>query len=344
MLGRILVRLGTARALLKPRNQLALENWSCWLSRYQRIVSETDARSRWRELRQRMESGHRKYTPVGIRPLRYWPLFDSLVHVAGLGLRVVGLYSRGFANALDVRVHEMEVRFSNLPPAFDGYRIMQLTDLHVDHVPGTTVAAIRQAGNTSVDLCLLTGDYRHAFKGPFEQILGPLQSLVESVNAPDGVYAVLGNHDCAAMVESLENLGMRVLLNESVLITRNTDHIVLTGLDDVHYFYTEAALGALDRSPPGFKIALVHSAEVADLAAKAGYALYVGGHTHGGQICLPGGRPVFTHLHRCRGFAAGRWSCGPMQGYTSNGTGVSAIPMRFNCPPEVAVITLRRED
>ena len=305
-------------------------------------LSKTDSLAKWRKRRKRMESGSHKYTPTGPRPLRFWPLFDALVYVAGVGLRGVGLYSRGVANALDLRVHEMELRFADLPAAFDCYRIMQLTDMHVDHLPGTTERAISLAGTTAVDLCVLTGDYRRDVKGPFEQILGPLQILIDTVSATDGVFAVLGNHDCAAMVEPLETLGLRVLLNESVHITRDTHRIVLTGLDDVHYFCTDAALDALKQSPTGFKIALVHSAEVADFASASGYACYLAGHTHGGQICLPGGRPVFTHLHRYREFATGKWSCGQMQGYTSVGTGVSGIPIRFNCQPEIAVFTLRQ--
>jgi predicted MPP superfamily phosphohydrolase len=86
----------------------------------------------------------------------------------------------------------------------------------------------------------------------------------------------------------------------------------------------------------------VHSAEVADDADAAGYALYLCGHTHGGQICLPGGRPLVTHLKRCRHAASGLWRQGRMVGYTSRGLGVSDLPMRFNTRGEVVVITLRR--
>ena len=78
------------------------------------------------------------------------------------------------------------------------------------------------------------------------------------------------------------------------------------------------------------------------LAAAAGCALYLCGHTHGGQICLPGGRPILTHLTRCRHLASGRWQCGAMTGYTNRGIGVSGPPLRFNCSGEAAVITLRR--
>ncbi len=86
----------------------------------------------------------------------------------------------------------------------------------------------------------------------------------------------------------------------------------------------------------------MHSAEVADDADEAGYALYLCGHTHGGQISLPGGRPLVTHLKRCRHAASGLWRQGRMTGYTSRGVGVSDLPLRFNTRGEVVVITLRR--
>ena len=116
----------------------------------------------------------------------------------------------------------------------------------------------------------------------------------------------------------------------------------LTGVDDVHFFYSPAAHEALQASHSGFRIAAVHSPEAADVAAAAGVRLYLCGHTHGGQICLPGGRPLLTRLGRCRGFARGLWQCGEMVGFTSTGAGYSGIPIRFNCPPEVARITLKR--
>ena len=95
-------------------------------------------------------------------------------------------------------------------------------------------------------------------------------------------------------------------------------------------------------APPGFRIALVHSAEIADHAAAAGFGLYLCGHTHGGQICLPNGRSLFTRLRRCHFGARGEWRAGAMIGYTSNGLGVGEVPLRFNCRGEIAMITLRR--
>ena len=147
--------------------------------------------------------------------------------------------------------------------------------------------------------------------------------------------------DSEAMADTLERLGFDVLINRSIVIERGTDRLGITGLDDVNSFYTDAAHRALGDSTEACRIALIHSAEMADHAAEAGYALYLAGHTHGGQICLPGGRPVFSTLTRCHHGAVGLWKQGTMTGYTNSGLGVAYPPVRFNCRGEVAIITLR---
>ena len=194
-----------------------------------------------------------------------------------------------------------------------------------------------------VDLLAVTGDVHGNHRAPIARSVGLLAEALEGVRVRDHRVAVLGNHDPVAMVDALQRKGFEVLINRSLLLQRAGEMLRITGLDDVHCFYTEAARAALDDHAGEFRIALVHSAEVADYADEAGYALYLCGHTHGGQICLPGGKPLVTQLKRCRHAARGLWREGSMAGYTSCGLGVSGLPIRFNCRGEVAVITLRRE-
>src|SRR5262249_27128737 len=153
---------------------------------------------------------------------------------------------------------------------------------------------------------------------PLPQSVEPLARALAGVRC-ERRLAVLGNHDPIEMVAALAPLGFETLVNRSVSLERNGVAVHVTGLDDVHNFYSPAARRALDRRPDGFRIALVHSAEMADHAAAAGCGLYLCGHTHGGQICLPGGRLVFTQLVRCRHGASGLWRHGAMMGYTSPG-------------------------
>jgi predicted MPP superfamily phosphohydrolase len=145
------------------------------------------------------------------------------------------------------------------------------------------------------------------------------------------------------MAEALEDLGISVLVNETLSIRRAGAWLHVTGTDDVHHFYTDGALTALSQVPEGFKMALVHSAELADVAADQGFHLYLAGHTHGGQICLPGGRPILTNLICHRRYASGLWRHGPMLGYTTTGVGVAVLPVRFNCRGQVVLLALRRK-
>ncbi|MBI2736258.1 MAG: metallophosphoesterase family protein [Rhodospirillales bacterium] len=268
--------------------------------------------------------------------------FRLMVTVLDVTLRLTPLHARGRRNALDLRKVELEVELPGLPSSFDGYRILQLSDTHLDHFPELAPAARALLDGIEVDMLAVTGDVHGHPRTSIEHSAGLLMEALAGVRVRGPRLAVLGNHDPAAMVGVLERTGFDVLVNRSIVVRHGGDSLCVTGLDDVHSFYTEAALAALGDHDGGFRIALVHSAEVADDADEAGYALYLCGHTHGGQICLPGGRPLVTHLKRCRHAASGLWRQGRMVGYTSRGVGVSDLPMRFNTRGEVVVITLRR--
>ena len=299
-------------------------------------------REAWRRQRLGMEAAEEKHSPSAAKTRRHWFAFKQMLRVFGWGLRLCGLYERGVRNALDIQLKRMELGFANLPAEFDGFRILQLSDLHVDFLPEPLDTALDLIAGEEVDLCVLTGDYRKRVSGPFEHIMPAFEKLFTRLRAQHGVYAILGNHDGADMVEAFEALGIDVVINQTRTIQRGQGRIHVTGTDDVHYYYTTAARAALDGAPKGFKIALIHSAELADVAAEAGFSLYLSGHTHGGQICLPGGLPILTHMSRYRRYAAGLWRHGSMTGYTTTGIGVSGLPVRFNTRGEAVLITLRR--
>jgi predicted MPP superfamily phosphohydrolase len=258
-------------------------------------------------------------------------------------LKIAHIYNRGYRNAKNIVVNTKTLEFDNLPDAFNGYTILHLTDLHIDFLKGLEDTICEKMENLNYDLCVLTGDYRKDTRGSFKQILEPMKKLVTSIQAEDGILAVLGNHDTYLMVEHLEQMNIQVLTNESVTIEKGRQQITITGLDDPHYFYTDQALTALEENHSTFKIALVHSAEMYDVAAANNYRLYLCGHTHGGQICLPGGIPIITHLYNGKRFYRGLWHSGDMIGYTSQGTGVVGIPIRFYSQSEITLFTLKRK-
>jgi predicted MPP superfamily phosphohydrolase len=306
--------------------------------------SEQDFASRqiWAERRRRMEAQNTQFGPEGPRSLWRSRVFSAGLAMFYAGARLLRLDRRGRRNALDIQLVGRSISFPDLPREFDGYRILHLSDTHLDCLPELAAIASRLIAGIEVDLLALTGDIHGRQRAPLAASTGPLAELIGSVRVKDRHLAILGNHDPADMAEALEDLGFDVLINQPTVLSRGDEHIVVTGLDDVHRFFTSSALAALSRAPEGFRIALVHSAEVADYAAAAGYRLYLCGHTHGGQICLPGGRPIITHLLRCGYGSIGLWRDGNMIGYTNNGLGVGDIPLRFNSRGEISIITLRR--
>jgi hypothetical protein len=290
-----------------------------------------------------MENSRYWSSPVGRRGRWRKRLFASLLAAFGTGLRLTPLHRRGRRNALDLQLSELELAFPELPRQFDGYRILHVSDTHLDAFPAIADVARKLLGGLEVDMLAVTGDVHGDHRAPLARSVGLLAHALDGVRVRGHRVAVLGNHDPLAMVDALERTGFEVLINRSLVLRRGGESLRITGLDDVNSFYTAAARAAFADHAGEFRIALVHSAEVADYADEAGYALYLCGHTHGGQICLPGGRPLVSQLRRCRHAARGLWRQGHMVGYTSRGLGVSGPPVRFNCRGEAALITLRRK-
>jgi predicted MPP superfamily phosphohydrolase len=295
-------------------------------------------RRAWRERREAMEA-----RPSGKR----WRgrlrghLYHTARHVHDR-LRPTRLFRRGAERALALELTEITVSLPDLPPAFDGYRILHLTDLHLDNLVDTATVLADCVSMVETDLCVITGDIRDNIHAPLPLLTERLGHVVSALRARDGVLSVLGNHDSAAMVPPMESLGIRVLLNETISLSRGGNRLHVTGLDDVHRFETEAAEAALYAAPDGFCIALVHSPEVAGRAAAAGHRLYLTGHTHGGQFCRPSRKPFAVGLKRHRDLVSGLWRHAGMVGYTSRGIGACVIPFRLYCPGEVVLLTLRR--
>ena len=141
------------------------------------------------------------------------------------------------------------------------------------------------------DICVLTGDYRGHTFGPHEAALAGMSKICSKITKP--IYGVLGNHDTIRMLPGLEQMGIRMLLNECVTIERDNARIHLAGLDDAHFYRADNIEKAASEIPPQeFSILLSHTPEVYQQAAHAEFDVLLSGHTHGGQICLPGGVPI----------------------------------------------------
>lgn len=245
-------------------------------------------------------------------------------------------------NARQMRVRKNPVRLRRLPSAFEGFRILHISDLHLDIDPRITEAVVEAIAPLEYDLCILTGDYRAETFGPFEAAMAETARVVAALKAP--IYGILGNHDFLAMVPRLEAMGVNMLMNEHASIVRSGEQIFLAGIDDPHYYETEDFEKALLGIPPeATTLLLSHTAETYRRALACGIDYVFSGHTHAGQICLPGGFAPLRNAQHPRSMDSGPWSYHELQGYTSAGVGCSMAPVRFFCPPEVTLHTLERQ-
>src|SRR5262245_34718620 len=266
----------------------------------------------------------------------------ALCALLRIGLRWTGLQQRGERNALTPVIREVRLAYANLPESFCGFKLLHLTDLHADGVDGLAEAISGRLQSLEADLCVLTGDYRFAVRGPCDGIYPPMERILKSVNARLGVVGVLGNHDVSEEIPALERLGVRMLINGAVELRRGRDSAWVIGVDDPHYYGCDDLPAALSDVPSeAFKILLVHTPEMITEAEASGVDLYLCGHTHGGQVCLPLFGPIITNANCSRAYARGVWTYKTLQGYTNPGVGTSGVPVRFFCPPEIGLVELR---
>lgn len=256
----------------------------------------------------------------------------------------VGVYKRGTVNALDVQLRNVYITHSDLPRSFNPFRILFISDPHLDGLDGLTERLIRLVSEVQVDACLLGGDYRMEMYGSFFKAIRRLKKLVKHIQARDGVFGILGNHDCLEITPDLEDAGICMLVNDSFSLQRNGERLWIVGVDDPHYYQCHNMEKAFRGVPhDAFSILVAHSPEIIKDSAGYPISLCLCGHTHGGQICLPIVGPVFTHSKVPRRFASGLWRHNSITGYTTIGAGCSGVPVRFNCPPEIVMITLRKQ-
>ena len=255
-------------------------------------------------------------------------------------LRLSGLYGRARRNAADVQVRHHDIVVPALPAAFDGFTILQISDLHVDMNEGAMRRLDELLPDLRYDLCVLTGDYRGKTFGPYDATIEGMARMRAHIAGP--AYAVLGNHDTIRMVPALEAMGIRMLLNETLPLVRGAARLHLAGIDDAHYYRVDNIEKAASPIPDGeFSILLSHTPEIYRQAAHAGFDLMLSGHTHGGQICLPGAIPITLDATLPRRMGSGAWRYRRMIGYTSVGVGSCIVAVRINCPPEITLHRLR---
>lgn len=238
-------------------------------------------------------------------------------------------------------IEHQQIHLRRLPKALDGFRIVQLSDIHHSRFTSRQIIerAVQTATSLQPDIIALTGDYiskERAYAAPCAEILGKLR-------ARHGVYAVLGNHDhwtdAALITDLFRAEGITVLINQGMRFEKNGAAFWLAGVDDTMVGLEDLPLAMAGSSEDEMKLLLAHNPIILRRAARAGVDLVLSGHTHGGQVSLMSDRNAAGRPRRrvLKGLA----SEGETQIYVTRGLGTVVLPVRFGCPPEVSLLELR---
>lgn len=242
-------------------------------------------------------------------------------------------------------VSETDVFIRNLPERFENFRITQLTDIHHSRILGLDEVrrVVALAQQTKPDMFVLTGDYTTSYR----RFIEPCAEALAPLNAPEGVWAVLGNHDHYTDPElttrALQSRKIAVLNNAHTTLQRGPDALQLSGIDDWTWNavdWTRAFDGLKSTTPT---ILLSHQPTVLDFEQTQTVSLILSGHTHGGQIRLPFLGAPARYATADLKYDRGLFRRGETQLYVSSGTGVIGLPVRLGVRPEIAVLRLKRE-
>jgi len=282
---------------------------------------------------------HLSHQGAGIFRLEAVLPLDSIVAIA---LKATGLFARGNANHLAPKLVERTWHLPRLPAAFSGFRLLHLTDLHLDIDNAFTTALIPLLAGIRYDALVVTGDFRNSTRDNYFPSVAESRRLLAALPAAPPRFGILGNHDFIEQAPHLEDAGLPMLLNESACIERGGEKLWFAGIDDPHFYKTHDLAAAAAAIPAGAcTILLAHSPEIADALPPDRFDLVLCGHTHGGQLCLPGGRWIHLPIRgQPRARIRGAWQAAGAQGYTSVGTGSCGVPARLNCPGEITLHTL----
>jgi uncharacterized protein len=240
-------------------------------------------------------------------------------------------------------VKEISLNLPHLSPAFDGYKIVQISDIHADrYFRISNLDTVAQKINDQhPDLVVLTGDY--VSKGRVPEAVGAIATSFRQIEAKDGILAVLGNHDYWAkakdVTRELTRYQIKLLKNQLVTINRGSEQLSIGGVDDVWAGKPNLKAVLKDLGSKQGAILLAHEPDFADIAAASHqFDLELSGHSHGAQVRVPFSDVVLPYLGRK--YPHGQYQVLDMIQYTNRGIGLGGIPVRLNCRPEITSFVL----
>jgi predicted MPP superfamily phosphohydrolase len=280
----------------------------------------------------------------------------------GIGMAAAAPFMvSGYAVVLErqrFQVEHFSIGLTGLPSPLSSFRIVQLTDIHVGPFmrPEQLLAYVRAVNRLDPDLIALTGD----FIAGAEDEVAPCVEALAGLTSRYGIFACLGNHEiyagaAARITELFADRGIHMLVNDAATICVGDSRIAILGIDDLRAGSPDLrqALSAVENHAGGVKILLSHRPEIFHRAAQHGIDLVISGHYHGGQVKLlpqPSGLSIARFLTP---FAEGVFQIPGMTGgtpdeqkakslFVGRGIGITGLPIRINCPPQIAHLTLTK--
>ncbi len=243
------------------------------------------------------------------------------------------------------KVVRVSITLPHLPPGLDGFRIAQVSDLHLEPYtrPRHILRMVDACNALNPDLVAMTGDFVTYTSKPASH----LAEILAGLKAPHGVYASLGNHDFQSgheeVVKSLRERGMPVLRNETRLISTDCGSFSLAGFDSRYVTKPDLRAGLAGWKEGQPLVTMMHEPDVADDFAAVGVeTLQLSGHTHGGQLIFGNLTPsVHRRAKWGKKYLAGAFNVGSVKLYVNRGIGTVGVPLRMKCPPEITEFTLR---
>lgn len=248
----------------------------------------------------------------------------------------------GFAASTNLKIDRQTLTLRNLPANFQGMTVAFVTDIHhgpfvsLDYVAGI----VRTTMTLNPDLIVLGGDYSHRDS----KYIAPCFDILKCLSAPLGVFGVLGNHDYMhgerLTRDGMKKANVTELTNSGVWLARHGERLRLAGVDDLWHGRPDLTKALADTRLTDACVLISHNPDFAETLTDRRVGLVLSGHTHGGQIVLPGYGAPITPSQYGQKYTHGYVEAPATQVYVSAGTGLSILPVRVNCQPEITLITL----
>ncbi len=284
---------------------------------------------------------------LGQQRAKFYGKFGPVVQTDGALLTLASAYSQkareALAEANSFQIEEVKIFLNKLPKALDGFRIVQLSDIH--HSPFTSSEFIEQivekANQLEPDMFVLTGDYvSHE-----NEYIAPVAEILSQLVSEFGTFACLGNHDhwtnAELVTAEFRSNGIKMLVNEGFRFGARNESFWLCGVDDFGEGLSNIRQSLRGSKADEMKLMLAHNPAIMRRAAYWGIDLVLSGHTHGGQLKFREPREKFLFPNRRRRFSSGLHHRKETQIYITRGIGTVVVPMRYQCPPEITVLELR---